>query len=62
VSARGGGLGQSSSEGRRHLGDVGGDVVGLASGGLRARWGWLGREGLDSRGAGLAGLVRESAG
>jgi hypothetical protein len=31
VSARGGGLGQSSSEGRRHLGDVGGDVGGLAS-------------------------------
>jgi hypothetical protein len=31
VSARGGGLGQSSSEGRRHLGDGGGDVVGLAS-------------------------------
>jgi hypothetical protein len=35
VSARGGGLGQSSSEGRRHLGDVGGDVVGLASGGAQ---------------------------
>jgi hypothetical protein len=28
---QGGGLGQSSSEGRRQLGDVGGDVVGLAS-------------------------------
>jgi hypothetical protein len=35
VRARGGGLGQSSSEGRRHLGDVGGDVVGLASGGAQ---------------------------
>jgi hypothetical protein len=35
-SARGGGLGQSSSEGRRHLGDVRGDVVGLASGGAQS--------------------------
>jgi hypothetical protein len=42
VSARGGGLGQSASEGRRHLGDVGGDVVGLASASRRgARAGWV---------------------
>jgi hypothetical protein len=38
----GGGLGQSSSEGRRHLGDVGGDVgdVGGDVGGLASTQGW----------------------
>jgi hypothetical protein len=51
---RGGGLGQSSSEGRRHLGDVGGDVVGLASaqGGAqstRARAGVVGRAAFPGR-------------
>jgi hypothetical protein len=35
VSARRGGLGQSSSEGRCHLGDVRGDVVELVSGGAQ---------------------------